>query len=513
VRSAHAIPSGLAAALHARFGAGMIQLADSPTEHPYMGESVAMSADGTTALVGAEGAGNQKGAAFVYHVASAGSWVSTSTPVATLAGTTSHGAGEKLGRNVALSADGTTAFVSAPHRLGGPSTLGAVLVFHVSDETAWASTSTPTAVLTVPGAFFFGDDGTAVSSDGTTLVVGDESSNAEAGGAWIFHVASESAWASTSTPTAALFNSNQPKSDRYAGYRVAISGSGTTVLVDNRGHGSEVGEAYIFHVASEGAWATNSTPTAILSNAGGAAYDSLGNTLALSADGATAFLASDANVGRGAVDVFHVADETSWVTSSAPAAILTNSGSAGGDYLGYSLAVSSDGTTVEASAPGAHKETGATYVFHVANANAWATTATPTAALTNSAGVHRDLRAFALAGSADGASLLVGSPFVNWSTGTADVFHVADAGSWLTSATPTATLTNSALPKPACVVPSLKGFPVGFALLFIDDANCRLGKVVKVHSTKKHKGRIVSQSPAPKTHLAPGSKINVKVGK
>src|SRR5205823_4858529 len=104
------IPAGLADAIHARLGAGPIGFADSPTEHPLLGYSVAMSADGTTALVSAPGAGNQKGAAYIYHVASAGSWTSSSTPTATLAGTSQYGFGEDLGRNVALSADGTTAF-------------------------------------------------------------------------------------------------------------------------------------------------------------------------------------------------------------------------------------------------------------------------------------------------------------------------------------------------------------------------------------------------------------------
>src|SRR5262249_57630913 len=111
-----------------------------------MGFSVGMAADGTTALVSAVGAGNLNGAAYIYHVASAGSWVSSATPTATLSGKGTEG----LGFHVALSADGTTAFAAAPYRLDLDTfTAGAVLVFHVSDESAWASTSTPTATLTI----------------------------------------------------------------------------------------------------------------------------------------------------------------------------------------------------------------------------------------------------------------------------------------------------------------------------------------------------------------------------
>ena len=70
VRGAQAgIPVGLAAAIHARLGLGPIRLADSPTEQPMLGFAVALSQDGTTALVSAPGAHNQNGAVYVYHVA------------------------------------------------------------------------------------------------------------------------------------------------------------------------------------------------------------------------------------------------------------------------------------------------------------------------------------------------------------------------------------------------------------------------------------------------------------
>jgi beta-lactam-binding protein with PASTA domain len=53
---------------------------------------------------------------------------------------------------------------------------------------------------------------------------------------------------------------------------------------------------------------------------------------------------------------------------------------------------------------------------------------------------------------------------------------------------------------------------VGGARARLNRAKCALGKVTTVHSTTK-KRRIVSQSRRPGSDLAPGSKINVKVGK
>jgi hypothetical protein len=510
--AARQVPAALALAIHARFGVGPIRMADSPTEHPMLGYSVALSADGTTALVGATGVGNLRGAAYIYHVADAGSWASSSTPTATL---TESGSFEGIGWWVALSADGSTAFVSAPFR-NSPSGLGAVLVFRVADETSWASTTTPTAVLSIPNANMFGDGQLAVSADGTTLVAGDPDYDYYKGAAHIFHVATESSWASTSTPTATLTNAAQPASDNSVAWRgVAISQDGTTVLLSDAFGRSGAGGAYLFHVASEASWLTSSTPTAILTDSGSGAHDHLGLRLALSGSGTTAFLAAPfGNANKGAVDVFHVASEAGWATTSTPTATLTNGGGVARDNLGYALTASADGATVAASAVGVDKDKGATYVFHTTLESAWATTSTPTATLTNSAAVRGDLRGLELASSADGATVLIGSPYVNWRTGSDDVFHAASSALWATSSTPTATLTNAAFPKPLCVVPNVLKLGLSATKYELDEANCRLGTVKKVHAaSKKQRRRVVAQSPAPRRHLPPGSKVNVKIGK
>src|SRR5262249_18279054 len=86
-RGALKIPAGRAAAIHARLGDATISTSwatRAPQPGPELGVSVALSADGTTALVGAPGAGNQKGAAYIYHVSDAGSWTSSDTPTAAL---------------------------------------------------------------------------------------------------------------------------------------------------------------------------------------------------------------------------------------------------------------------------------------------------------------------------------------------------------------------------------------------------------------------------------------------
>jgi len=103
---------------------------------------VAVSADGTTTLVGADDV--WVGNAYIYRVATAGSWATTSAPTATLANGGAYPT-DGLGA-VALTADGTTAVVGAP---GVHQGTGAADVFHVSSASSWATTSTPNAIVTV----------------------------------------------------------------------------------------------------------------------------------------------------------------------------------------------------------------------------------------------------------------------------------------------------------------------------------------------------------------------------
>jgi hypothetical protein len=268
VSGAQAIPAGLAAAIHARLGGFAIRSssAASSSGDPYLGQSVSLSADGTTALVGARGVGGT-GAAYIFRASDAGSWSSSALPAATL--TKAHEVAQGgFGDAVALSPDGKTAFVGAPF---GPHFLapGAIYVFHVSAEDAWSSSSKPTAALTVSHSIFLGF-ALAVSADGSTLVAGDPAYKDPAGGAFVFHVSSEGSWASTSTPAATLTINDMDGNE--LGYRAAISGDGTTVLLTDFGAGNAGetgGGAAVYHASAENAWASTSTPDAVLSDANG----------------------------------------------------------------------------------------------------------------------------------------------------------------------------------------------------------------------------------------------------
>jgi hypothetical protein len=163
------------------------------------------------------------------------------------------------------------------------------------------------------------------------------------------------------------------------------------------------------------------------------------------------------------------------------------------------------------TAIGANVGRGAAYIFRVASEGAWASSSAPTATLIDSGGRAGDVLGVGTALSADGATALLGAPEVRFETGAADVFHVSDASSWVSSSTPAAILTDSALN--ACVVPKLTGLTVPAAKAVLKVRSCRLGKVSRVVHAKAKKGRVVSQSQKPGSRLAVGAKVAVKIEK
>lgn len=64
-----------------------------------------------------------------------------------------------------------------------------------------------------------------------------------------------------------------------------------------------------------------------------------------------------------------------------------------------------------------------------------------------------------------------------------------------------------------CVVPKLKGKKVRTARRTLGRADCKLGAVARRKASKAKKGKVLKQSQKPGKVLAPGSKVNVTVGK
>lgn len=140
------------------------------------GYSVALSADGNTAIVGGP-YDRPCGAAFVYS-RSGGIWTQQGPK---LVGTGTVTAFVDQGYSVALSADGNIAVVGAP---SDNNEVGATWVYKRSGG-AWSQQGKKVIGVGGVGPAYQGSS-TAISGDGSTFIVGGYKDNSQAGAAWVF---------------------------------------------------------------------------------------------------------------------------------------------------------------------------------------------------------------------------------------------------------------------------------------------------------------------------------------
>jgi hypothetical protein len=434
----------------------------------WFGLSLALSADGATLAVGADGedssatgingdeADNSAGASGAVYLFSnaSGSWAQTAYLKAS-----NTDAYDYFGDSLALSADGATLAVgaygedSSATGIGGneadnsASASGAVYLFSNSSG-SWSQTAYLKASNTDAGDGF--GTSVALSADGATLAVGayGEDSNAtgiggdgadntagESGAVYLFSNGSGS-WAQS----AYLKASNTGAGDAF-GYHLALSADGATLAVGAVGEDSNAtgingdeadntagfsGAVYLFSNSS-GSWAQSAYLKASNTGAG----DAFGYHLALSADGTTlavgAYGEASSATGIGGDETDNTAGASGAVYlfsngsgSWAQSAYLKASNTDAGDLFGASLALSADGATLavgaeeeDSNATGINGdetdntagESGAVYLFSNSSGS-WAQTAYLKASNTDAG----DLFGYRLALSADGATLAVGAP-------------------------------------------------------------------------------------------------------
>jgi hypothetical protein len=249
------------------------------------GMSVALSADGNTAMVGGPGPNNADrdrspsvgpaGAAWVF-TRSGGVWTQQGNK---LVGTTSEYGGGlwSQGASVALSADGNTAIMGGP---SDNSATGAAWVFARSGG-VW----TQQGKLVGTGAYRTGEPplplgqgmSVALSADGNTAIVGGWRTEA----AWVF-TRRGGVWTQQGNKlvgTGAVGSARQ-------GMSVALSADGNTAIVGGWADNSKAGAVWVF-TRSGGVW-TQQGKKLVGTDAVGSAYQ--GMSVALSADGNTAIV-------------------------------------------------------------------------------------------------------------------------------------------------------------------------------------------------------------------------------
>ena len=234
------------------------------------GWSVALSADGHTAIVGGIVDNKLTGAAWVFK-RSSDTWSQQGNK---LVGTGVIGqAGQ--GVSVALSADGRTAMVGGPY---DNSRAGAAWVFKRSGD-AWSQQGSKLVGNGSDGKAAQGAS-VALSADGNTAIVGGAHDDSKVGAAWVF-TRNGDAWTQQSklVGTGAIGKAGQ-------GSSVALSADGNTAIVGGPLDNSDAGAAWVF-TRSNGVWKQLGSKL-VGSGAAGKAWQ--GFSVALSADGKTAIV-------------------------------------------------------------------------------------------------------------------------------------------------------------------------------------------------------------------------------
>ena len=153
----------------------------NPTSTQF-GTSVALAADSTTLVVGADGDSGSVGAMFVFTRNATGVW---SQQGEKNEGRNSVSSAIYLGRSVAISANGNIAAVGG---VQDSNSIGATWIFTRNTHSIWAQYGIKLVGSGFSGSIVWqGDYNTvSLSADGTILLVGGEGDNSNIGAAWAF---------------------------------------------------------------------------------------------------------------------------------------------------------------------------------------------------------------------------------------------------------------------------------------------------------------------------------------
>lgn len=312
------------------------------------GISVALSADGKTAMVGGPYDNRTTGAVWLYtHVD--GAWTQVGGK---LVGTGAIGRSAQ-GSAVALSADGSTAIVGGPYDNGSA---GAAWIY-VRSSDAWTQQGNK---LFGSGAVGSARQGVAValSADGNTAIVGGAADDNLTGAAWVY-TRTGGAWSQQGAKlvgTGAIGNAAQ-------GVSVALSADGNTAMVGGVGDNKDAGAAWIY-TRTNGVWAQQGGKLVGSGAIGSAAQ---GHSVALSADGNTAFMSGPHDNGGTGAAWIYARSGTRWTQQGNK---LVGTGAAGSARQGASVALSADGNTAIMGGIADDRLTGAAWV-HVRRGSAW----------------------------------------------------------------------------------------------------------------------------------------------
>ncbi|GIK60066.1 MAG: T9SS type A sorting domain-containing protein [Ignavibacteriota bacterium] len=361
----------------------------------WFGYSVALSADGNTAIVGGIGDNANAGAAWVYKRDIGGNWIFE----AKLIGSGAVGNASQ-GFAVALSSDGNTALVGG---LGDDTNKGAVWVFTRSGS-IWSQQGNK---LVGSGAIGNAQQGSALSlsADGNMAIIGGFRDNNFAGAIWVF-TRTGNVWSqqgSKITVSDAIGNAR-------FGISVDLSSDGSTAIVGGHTDNTNAGAAWIL-TRTGTTWLVQTK----LTGAGAVGTARFGRSVSISSDGNTAIVGGyEDNASTGAVWVF-TGNGSTWTQQGNK---LVGSGATGNASQGFSISLSSDGNTALVGGIDDNATAGAAWVF-IRNGVVWSQSGNK---LVGSSAIGSANQGGAVAISYDGNTAIIGGIADNINLGAAWVF-------------------------------------------------------------------------------------------
>lgn len=335
-------------------------LASDGAANDYFGYSVAISGDSSVIVVGAhfdDDGGSSSGSTYVFAKQTNGSYIESQKLTA------SDGAmGDYFGCSVAINGDGSVIAIGAYWDDDKGENSGSVYVFTKQSSGSYTQSQKLTANDGAKDDYF--GYSVAISSDSSVIVVGSQRDDAKgmySGSAYAFTKQSNGSYVQSQKLTA-----NDGAAGDYFGQSVAVTTNGSIVAVgayldDDKGNNS--GAAYVFTKQLDGLY----TQSQKLLASDGASGDGFGISIAVSSDGTVVAVGSYGDGDRGdysgSAYVFTKQSNGLYTQSQK---LLASDGAAG-DYFGYSVTVSRDGSTIAAGAYGSDgtgSDSGSVYVFN-----------------------------------------------------------------------------------------------------------------------------------------------------
>jgi hypothetical protein len=438
IRSASALLAALAlllVAAAAQASTGQFQQAATLTnaagaDGDLTGWSVAISADGSTMVVGVPDADSRQGLAYVYTRGPDG-WQTANQPAVLAASNGS--ADDEFGTSVAISQDGSVIAVGAPYAAGGGDGRGTIYAFNRPGG-GWAAQTTTNEATSASGPTDFDRLGAAVavSPDGAYVAAGATGYSPSITGQGGVFVWSYSGSALTTAGSSPLIASDGDNEDQL-GASLAMPSDGL-IYAGAPYHPGNDGPGAVYGFSSESSAEVGFTPWANVSqtelSAGGSSQ--FGSSVA--ADGGEVAVGAPAtSSSQGAVYLFAptfrcaaflISNCFSSTSFGTPVATLTDP--TGSGRLGNSVALTGSGQALLAGAPGEpappHAPPGSADVF-LAPSGGWASTSARTATLKPADTGANDGFGTAVSLAADGSGIAIGDPSSTAATaGEADVF-------------------------------------------------------------------------------------------